>query len=180
MVDELAILRAELRELSARVASLEDAGAKSGAAASDHGSGPSGGAEADWVLAGLDRERARHPELAQGALLLAGSGTLPSGQSAAWQQTVGLRETLDSNWGVRAASLVALAHPVRIELVRHILLGVSATADLAEIESLGTTGQLHHHLRQLVAAGWVAQSGRGNYEIPADRVTRLLALVIAA
>jgi len=76
--------------------------------------------------------------------------------------------------------LGALGHPVRLELLRHILLGTHATADLAEMESLGTTGQLHHHLRQLVATGWVRQSGRGSYEIPASRVVPLLACLIGA
>jgi predicted transcriptional regulator len=69
---------------------------------------------------------------------------------------------------------------VRLELLRHIVSGVRATAELAEIASLGTTGQLHHHLRQLVAAGWVRQSGRGAYEVPASRIVPLLACVTGA
>ena len=45
--------------------------------------------------------------------------------------------------------------------------------------SLGTTGQLHHHLRALVAAGWLASTGRGSWQVPASRVIPLLVVVIA-
>jgi hypothetical protein len=43
-----------------------------------------------------------------------------------------------------------------------------------------TTGQLYHHLRQLVAAGWLRTSLRGRYAVPADRIVPLLALLAAA
>ena len=42
------------------------------------------------------------------------------------------------------------------------------------------THQLHHHLRQLVAAGWLASTRRGHYEVPAARVVPLLVTVLAA
>lgn len=45
---------------------------------------------------------------------------------------------------------------------------------------IGYTGQLHHHLRQLVAAGWLQSAGRGRYRVPAQRVVPLLAIVAAA
>ncbi|MCR2826159.1 helix-turn-helix domain-containing protein [Microbacterium sp. zg.Y909] len=63
---------------------------------------------------------------------------------------------------------------MRLELLRRILTGTTTTAQLADIDTLGTMGQLHHHLRQLVSAGWVRQSGRGSYEVPAARVVPLL------
>ncbi len=47
----------------------------------------------------------------------------------------------------------ALAHPVRLRLVQAILAGRSTAARLAELEDLGTTGQVYLHLRQLVTAG---------------------------
>ncbi len=174
MSDELTSMRAQLRDLSRRVEALEaDSGVGAPAA-------PGLGQENDWVGAGLSRERSLNPELTDGVLLVAGTGALPSGRELNWQILAGLRETLSLGWAERAMSLAALAHPVRMELVRHILLGVTATAELAALDTLGTTGQLHHHLRQLVAAGWVAQSGRGTYEVPADRVAPLLALAISA
>ena len=52
--------------------------------------------------------------------------------------------------------------------------------DDAATEGLGTTGQLHHHLRQLKAAGWLHQTGRGTYEVPARRVVPLLTMIQGA
>lgn len=59
---------------------------------------------------------------------------------------------------------------LRLLLVRHILHGARTTGELAEIDGLGTTGQLYHHLRQLVGAGWLRSSARGQYAVPPERV----------
>jgi len=61
-----------------------------------------------------------------------------------------------------------------------VLNGAATTAELAEDETLGTTGQLHHHLRALVAAGWLTSAGRGRWTIPGPRVVPLLVVVVAA
>lgn len=58
--------------------------------------------------------------------------------------------------------------------------GTHKTADLAVLDILGTTGQLHHHLRQLVNAGWLQAVTRGYYEIPATRVIPLMACIITS
>ena len=75
-------------------------------------------------------------------------------------------------------ALSALAHPVRLQLVHKVLHGRRTVPELSE--GLGTTGQLYHHLRQLVAAGWLATSGRGRYEVPPTRVVPLLTLLATA
>ena len=69
---------------------------------------------------------------------------------------------------------------MRLRLLREILGGRQSTSELAEIEELGTTGQLHHHLRQITAAGWLRSAGRGRYAVPAERVVPLLAILTAA
>jgi len=114
------------------------------------------------------------------AVMLVGSVTLPTGEPVEWQETFGAEGLLEQEWSDVASSLAALGHPVRVELLRHILSGMHSTADLATVEALGTTGQLHHHLRQLVATGWVRHGGRGNYEVPAARVIPLLACIAGA
>jgi hypothetical protein len=48
------------------------------------------------------------------------------------------------------------------------------------VEGLGTSGQLYHHLRQLIGAGWLVQTARGHYTVPGDRVIPLLVLLTAA
>jgi hypothetical protein len=74
----------------------------------------------------------------------------------------------------------ALSHPVRLQLVQRVLNGTTSTAELAEAESLGTTGQLHHHLRALVAAGWLTSTGRGRWGVPGPRIIPLLVMIAAA
>lgn len=113
-------------------------------------------------------------------MTLVGAVTLPTGAPVAWQQTAGTAGLFEVEWEGRAAAFAALGHPVRLELLRQILSGIHATADLASIESLGTTGQLHHHLRQLLSSGWLKQSGRGSYEVPPARMVPLLACLVAA
>lgn len=136
--------------------------------------------DAFWALNELQSRLHDHPTTVDGVVMTVGSLTLPDGAPVAWQEGLTTADMLETEWTEQAAAFAALGHPVRLELLRHILSGVRATADLAQIESLGTTGQLHHHLRQLVATGWVRQSGRGTYEIPAARVVPLLTSVMSA
>lgn len=91
------------------------------------------------------------------------------------QRSAGVAGMVETDRFDQSAVFAALGHPVRLELPRHIVSGVHTTADLAAIESLGTMGQLHHLLRQLVAAGWVRQRRRGSDQVPAERVVPRLA-----
>ncbi|UQN15774.1 ArsR/SmtB family transcription factor [Gulosibacter sp. ACHW.36C] len=93
--------------------------------------------------------------------MIVGSLNLSDGAPVVWQQSTGSDGLLETDWSDLAGAFSALGHPGRLKLIRHILSGVHATAELSEIASLGTTGKLHHHLRQLVAAGWVRQSAIG-------------------
>lgn len=169
-VDEL---RRDFRELADRVRALEGPPAP----AAPVGGGR--GQDEFWALSGLQSRLADHPATATGEVMLVGAATLPSGEAVAWQQSAGTAGLCEVSWEDRAQVLAALAHPVRVELLRHVLNGVRTTAALAGMESLGTTGQLHHHLRQLLAAGWLRQQGRGSYEVPAARIVPLLACMVA-
>jgi hypothetical protein len=126
-----------------------------------------------WALEGL-RKRVAAP----GAVLFTGTVTLPTGEEYEWQQGHGVEELLGDDWSQAGAALTALAHPVRLLLLREILHGSHATAELAEHERLGTTGQLYHHLRQLVSAGW-RTTARGQYAVPGERVVPLLTVLAA-
>lgn len=171
MSDQLSEVREELRALAARVAELE----QDRAAAASDAIVQVPESEAFWALAGLKQRLAEHPATEGGAVMLVGALTLPDGAPVEWQEAVGTEGLLESDWSELAAVFASLGHPVRLELLRLILTGTDATSELARTEGLGTTGQLHHHLRQLVAAGWVRQTGRGRYEVPAGRVVPLLA-----
>ncbi|MET9976079.1 ArsR/SmtB family transcription factor [Streptomyces microflavus] len=87
---------------------------------------------------------------------------------------------LSSDWSEAADTLGALGHPVRLRLIQALAGGRSAVAELVELEGLGTTGQIYHHLRQLVSAGWLETTGRGRYQIPPARLVPLLVVVTEA
>jgi Helix-turn-helix domain len=129
-----------------------------------------------WALEGL---RARATEDG-GAVLFTGTVDLPTGEHYEWQQGHAVSDLLAEDWATLAGALGALGHPVRLLLLRRVLEGVRTTADLAAQEGLGTSGQLYHHLRHLVSAGWLRSSARGHYSVPAERVVPLLIIISGA
>lgn len=167
-----------LEAIERRVEVLEERLLPDGEASAPRKTAP--GDDPLWALHELRLRRSQREETADGAVLFTGSLDLPTGESVSWQEGVGTRAMFEADWSDFAASLAALGHPVRLEILKHILLGTRGTADLAEIDGLGTTGQLHHHLRELRGAGWVKQSGRGRYEVAAARVVPLLITLVAA
>lgn len=91
---------------------------------------------------------------------------------------------LDIDWSESAPELssvlAALGHPVRLLLLGLILNGTRSVSELQNNEALGTSGQLYHHLRQLVSAGWLRTTGRGSYGVSPDRIIPLLTILTAA
>jgi hypothetical protein len=165
-----------LAALEARVAVLEAGRGPASRPASRPASGPAHGPALDpdtfWALEGL---HARVP--APGAVLIVGDVELPGGHAARWQEGAATDDLLDADWERAADLLAALAHPVRLQLVRHVLRGVESARELTEIEGMGTSGQVYHHLRQLVAAGWLRNRG-ARYEVPPERVVPLLTTIL--
>ena len=129
-----------------------------------------------WVLDGL---RARLAA-GSGAVVLAGVVPLPTGEEYAWQYGRTTEDLLAASWLELSKAIAALGHPVRLRLLQLILTGTRSAADLQSVEGLGTSGQLYHHLRQLIGAGWLVQTARGHYTVPGDRVIPLLVLLTAA
>ena len=138
---------------------------------------PTDAADVFWALNAL---KAQVP--APGAVLYTGSVTLPGGGVADWQYALTTADLLARDWSRPASSsaLAALGHPVRLRLLQAIATGTGAVADLAALEGVGTTGQVYHHVNQLIAAGWVQSTARGHYGIPAERIVPLLVVVLAA
>lgn len=116
---------------------------------------------------------------APGAVLYAGSVDLVAGH-VEWQYAMPTGAILEDDWTQRAVSISALAHPVRLRILHLVTEGVTTVADLSEVDDLGTTGQVYHHVRQLTSAGWLEASGRGNYRVPPTRVIALLTILLAA
>lgn len=127
-----------------------------------------------WALEGL-KARTEGP----GGVLIAGAVTLEDERRAEWQESFALDGLLDGFDEDAATALTALAHPIRLLIVREVLRGPVTAAELGERGGLGTSGQTYHHLRQLVAAGWLRTAGRGRYTVPVERVVPLLVAVAA-
>lgn len=92
----------------------------------------------------------------------------------------GLEELADGDdWSRWASSLAALGNPVRLLLLQQIVKGTNTVGALAEVEGLGTSGQIYHHLRQLTAEGWLHSPSRGIFALPQSRVAVLLEILVA-
>ncbi|MFW6600456.1 ArsR/SmtB family transcription factor [Propionibacteriaceae bacterium Y2011] len=161
-----------LDDLERRVRALEERLAE--AAPTEPASVPPGTGDAFWALTGLE-ERVDSP----GAVMLVGSVEVPGAGRARWQYGLPTDALEDRDWASAVPALDALANPVRLALLKQVFSGVHTTAELTTAAGLGTTGQLHHHLRALIAGGWLHTTGRGRYEIPADRIVPLLAILTA-
>jgi hypothetical protein len=134
-----------------------------------------------WALQRLKVELAdlgRH----DGGVLFTGAVRLPTREQEQyeWQYGMALEQLLDTDWSQEADAFAALGHGVRLRLLREIVGGRRTAGDLTELDGIGTSGQIYHHLRQLTAAGWLRTAGRGQYEIPPDRVVPLLVMLAAA
>lgn len=161
-----------VRELSQRVAQVEErlAALESSTARPS----PETQEEIFWALEALKQ---RAPDSA-GSVLMTGAVTVPKGHRAEWQMQVAASELFETDFGARAESLSALAHPVRLRLLQRLLTDASTVEEILEAGDFGTSGQVYHHLRQLVAAGWATALGSGRYEIPPARIVPLLVILL--
>ncbi|MGW6543307.1 ArsR/SmtB family transcription factor [Streptomyces massasporeus] len=156
-------LEQRVAELERRLAALEGA----------QRTGPRIDGSDFWALNGL-KDQLSEAGADDGGVLYTGSVRLPTGEEYAWQMAALTQDLLEDEWTTAAESFAALGHPVRIRLLREILGGRRTAAELAELDEVGTTGQIYHHLRQLTATGWLHTSGRGRHEVPPGRVVPLL------
>lgn len=91
-----------------------------------------------------------------------------------------LRELSEGGgWAASAGQLAALGNPVRLTLLQEIVRGRATVSALSEVDGLGTSGQIYHHLRQLTAEGWLHTPSRGTFAVPPPRVVALLAILEA-
>lgn len=175
-------IEARVAALERRLAALESGEAPGPTAAADATvRSPSAPDTALWALEGL-KERLGEDLAEDGGVLFAGAVRLPTDERYEWQHSVAasaLVEQDDREWTASAEALSALGHPVRIRLLAEIMGGRRTAAALTALDSLGTTGQVYHHLRQLTSGGWLHTVGRGHYEVPPGRVIPLLVVLAA-
>ncbi|MEV6087795.1 ArsR/SmtB family transcription factor [Streptomyces parvulus] len=159
-----------MADLERRLAALEEAGERPA---------PRPGEGDFWALEGL-KEQLAELGAADGGVLFTGTVRLPTGEQYAWQHGALTEGLLDADWAESAEVFAALGHPVRLRLLREILGGRRTAAELAELDGVGTTGQIYHHLRHLTGAGWLHAAGRGRHEVPPGRVVPLLVALSTA
>ncbi len=137
-------------------------------------SGPTGAtAETFWILEGLEQR------VGPRAVAYAGSLVRDDGP-VRWQLTHDSEQLVELDWTTLAPALSALGHPARLRILQLIARREADTAaDLADTQSLGSTGQIYHHLRQLVAAGWLRATTKGRHEVPPERLVPLLVVLAA-
>ncbi len=162
-------LEQRVADLERRLAALENA----------QNSAPRIGEGDFWALQGF-KDQLAELEAADGGVLFTGAVRLPTGEQYEWQHGALTEGLLDDDWTEAAESFAALGHPVRLRLLREVVGGRRTAAELAELDEIGTTGQIYHHLRQLTGAGWLHTTGRGRYEVPPGRVVPLLVALSAA
>lgn len=115
-----------------------------------------------------------------GSVAYGGRVSAPGTGELVWQLEHGVPDVLDADLGAASAILGALSHPVRLEILRRLMLGAHTLGELQELAGTGTSGQIHHHLRELRAAGLIVQPRRSHYAIPAERVVPCLVIIAAA
>ncbi len=111
------------------------------------------------------------------------SGTGPWRDSAVtWQIIRGWGSVLDETNERSAALFNALASPSRLRIVAELMAAGEqvSTAELARRLDQPSTGQLFHHLKELLAAGVIYQPVRGTYAIRREHAVPLLTILCAA
>lgn len=158
-------------DVSERLAAVEERlAALEHAATTPRGSEIRVGDSELWLV---EESRRRDPE---GAIHYGGHVEVAAGP-VHWQYGHTAEDLLARDWSLVADGLSALAHPVRLHLLQLVLSGTDTTAALVADDAVGTTGQVHHHLRALAAAGWVVSVGRGRWAVPPTRVVPVLTLM---
>ncbi len=127
-----------------------------------------------WILDGLRT-------MPEPVVVYAGRVELPAQRPIEWQMGHRSAEVLDRDWTDLAPALGALGHPARLHILQLVARGEATTAaELTARADLGSTGQIYHHLRQLVAAGWLQTHNKGRHTVPPERVVPLLVILSAA
>jgi DNA-binding transcriptional ArsR family regulator len=180
--ERVAKLEKAVAELTERIAILEQQ--NEGAATAVPPTQSLSPGEIDFAL--LDRLYKRDGPLyaadgVKGAIVYAANYQAASGKRAIWYAESAAPELLTYDDQLLTQILVALSHPIRLQLVRLLLKeGETDRQTMQTAVGSQSAGQLYFHLNNLLAAGLVVQLRRGVYEIELGKVSQLLALLATA
>lgn len=102
------------------------------------------------------------------------------GREYVWAKDHVAADVLAGDWTPAARTLESLGSPARLALLSALLQAPRSRAELHQALGDTSTGHLYHHLRELQAAGLIAQRRRGEYEIAPQVPIPLLVIVAAA
>jgi len=102
------------------------------------------------------------------------------GRSVVWQMERSWGDIVDHDPSGAVRALSALANPTRVRIVAALIDGPASTGELTHRVDAGTSGQLFHHVKELLSAGLVHQPKRGTYALRAQHVLPILAALSAA
>ena len=179
---QIAALEEAVASLTERIATLEKQ--KKGDETAVSTSPPLPPGEIDFAL--LDRllERDGLPYAAdgvKGAVVYATAYQAANGKLMRWFAESAAPELLAYDGQLLTQILVALGHPIRLQLVRLLLKeGPTDRQTMQTAVGSQSAGQLYFHLNSLLAAGLVVQLRRGVYEIELGKIAQLLALLATA
>ncbi|MBI8999473.1 winged helix-turn-helix domain-containing protein [Corynebacterium sp. CCM 9185] len=108
------------------------------------------------------------------------SGELTAPRQLRWTITLDAETARSVPSDGIAEVLAAVSSPVRLIILRELLVEPASARQLQELLGYSSPGPLYHHLKPLQSAGIVARDGDGKYQIPGPRVVPLLILLAAA
>ncbi len=114
-----------------------------------------------------------------GTVVYAGAGPWADG-TVAWQIGRGWPEIRQGAPDAVATLFGALSSSSRIRILCELVAGPVTTSDLGERLDQPSSGQMFHHLKELLAAGLIYQPERGTYAIRREDVVPLLAALSCA
>ncbi len=170
LLERVAALEERLRELSERPGPARAVAAGPGCEEVEQAAS----ADPFWALEELKR---REP---MPSVLYTGVVETYAGDPVQWQVGYPSGALLEEDWTALAPAIAALGHPSRLRILQLVARGEArSAADLAHTDGLGSTGQIYHHLRQLVSAGWLRSTTKGQHEVPPERLVPLLVVLAA-
>lgn len=121
-----------------------------------------------------------HTETEQGSLFYSGRYR-GENRHYRWEpQERQVVQLLDLDGEKAAKVLAALGHQQRLDILRTVLKEPLTGPEIVERLNMGTTGQLYHHIKALMAADLLTQEERGGkYSLPSHRSLPLLLLLAA-
>ena len=130
-------------------------------------------------LAFLDRLRSKkgkrygRDDVVSGVVAYAGAATI-SRKTSLWMREHPIPQILGLDQDSIARILMALGNHSRIAILIELIQRPRTGVELQELLKMPSTGQLYHHLKELLSAGIISQPKRSTYEVSVHKLIPLL------